>query len=399
MVREFLSARSPDVLEKYAQLGAAPPAGLYFVDGTNYDDALSTARSVAVECGWVVHPNIFDPNQLVAALTPRVYSDWRPTDEELRTVLIFEAPNVLRSGAARALLRVALSRGLIVVITADTHGPTTSAPYFEVVRLVSKRLTNTAATPTDWSELGGLSQVKARLRIALEWPRLHSDTMKRLGIRASRGVLLHGPPGCGKTSLVRAAAAASGATFISLSAASVYSCYVGEAERIVRDAFASARSRAPSLLFIDEIDAVAGRRTSSGSEVSVRVLATLLTEMDGVAQSSGVVVVAATNRLDQVDAALRRPGRFDDLVEVPLPNTEERAEIAAVWCARGAPIHDDVDVNVVAERTEGCNGAQVAAVCKEAAMNAAREAWDIGIEPKQLSVKWKHFENAFHVLR
>lgn len=231
---------------------------------------------------------------------------------------------------------------------------------------------------TAWKDIAGMGAVKKRLQMAVEWPLKHGATFARLGLSAARGILLHGPPGCSKTSLVRAAACEAGTPFLRVTAADVYSCYVGEAERLLRRAFAKARAAAPCILFVDEIDAMVGKRAmgggagADGNRVQQRVLSTLLTEMDGVTGADGVVVVGATNRLDMLDEALLRPGRFDDVLEVGLPDYETRVEVLEMY-GGGLQVEGDVDWRAVAGRTEGWSGADLKRVCAEAGMAVIRE--------------------------
>lgn len=211
-------------------------------------------------------------------------------------------------------------------------------------------------------EVGGLDQVKKVLRQAIEWPLLYPHRLKALGVRPSRGVLLYGAPGCGKTSLVRAAAGISGVGFLKANGAELFSAFLGESERILRDLFARARSLEPCVLFLDEIDAVVGRRSLDGGGdgaeaggVQQRVLSTLLNELDGVDTAGGVVLVGATNRLDMIDPALLRPGRFDHVVKVPLPDERGRLDILRK-CSRHMSLSADVDLDHVAVATEHFTG-------------------------------------------
>ena len=229
------------------------------------------------------------------------------------------------------------------------------------------------------SEVGGLEEVKVVLRQAIEWQVLYAHKLKALGVRPSRGVLLYGAPGCGKTSLVRAAASVSGIGFLKANGAELFSAFLGESERILRELFARARGLQPCVLFLDEIDAIVGRRSLEGSGdgaeasgVQQRILSTMLNELDGIDSAAGVVLVGATNRLDMIDAALLRPGRFDHLVEVPLPDAAGRQDIL-VKSSRGMPLSPDVDFGRVAQDTEGFTGAGLARICKEAALAALRE--------------------------
>jgi transitional endoplasmic reticulum ATPase len=235
-----------------------------------------------------------------------------------------------------------------------------------------------AVAVTKWSTIGGSHDAKKRLQMAVEWPLQHADTFHALGLCAPRGILLHGPPGCSKTMLVRAAATASHANFFHLSGADIFSCYIGEAERILRAAFDAARAAAPSIVFLDELDAIVGKRSVGGESSEIgngvkdRVLSTLLTEMDGVSHARNVIVVGATNRIDLLDDALLRPGRFDDVIPVGLPDLATRADILRAHA--GPRVELGVDYLVLADMLHGASGAQVTAVAQEAALYALREA-------------------------
>ena len=235
----------------------------------------------------------------------------------------------------------------------------------------------TTATRTSWADIGGYDAVKMKLQQAVEWPLAHPEAFTRLGLQPPRGVLLHGPPGCSKSTLVRACASATGAAFLALSGADVYSPYVGDAEKALRDAFRKARAMPPAIVFLDEVDAMVGKRgigaaaAAGGGDTSTGVLATLLTEMDGVEWAPGVLVVAATNRLDALDPALLRPGRFELRLEVPLPDAASRLAILRVH-TRFMAVGPDVDLGAVAAAADGFSGAQLEAVCREAAMAALR---------------------------
>ncbi|MCL6450454.1 MAG: CDC48 family AAA ATPase [Acetobacteraceae bacterium] len=225
-----------------------------------------------------------------------------------------------------------------------------------------------------WEDVGGLEGVKAALQEAIEWPLRFPDMMARAGLSAPRGIILHGPPGTGKTLLAKAVAARAGTNFISVKGPALFSKYVGESERAVRYLFRRARQASPCVVFIDELDAVAGRRGSGEGDGGVRerVLGQLLLEMDGVEGLQGVVVLAATNRLDLIDPALLRPGRFDLHLEVPLPGPEARAAILGIHLRR-RPLAPDVDLAELAELTEGLSGADLAAACRQAALAMVRE--------------------------
>lgn len=224
-----------------------------------------------------------------------------------------------------------------------------------------------------WTDIGGLDSAKRLLRECVEWPLRHGSVLREAGVRAPKGVILCGPPGCGKTLLAKALACESGVNLISVPAATLLSKYVGESEAALRQVFRTARQAAPSLLFFDEADALFGRRSEgdTDSPVTERVLLQFLAELDGVEELRGVLVLAATNRLDRIDPAALRPGRFDHIVELPEPDEAARREIFEVHL-RGRPLGPGVDPADLARRTQGFSGARIAHACDEAARAAAR---------------------------
>ncbi|KAJ2613977.1 hypothetical protein H4S08_001941 [Coemansia sp. RSA 1365] len=232
---------------------------------------------------------------------------------------------------------------------------------------------------TTWSDIGGLDSVKLKLQQAVEWPLTRAAAMKRLGVRAPRGVLLFGPPGCSKTTLVKVIATQVRSTFLSINGAALYSPYVGDAERTLRETFQRARATSPAVIFFDEIEAMVGKRALGGAanadSVQERILSTLLNEMDGVESSDGVLVVGATNRIDMIDAALLRPGRFDHVVYVPPPDYHARKDILRINGSK-MPLGSDVDIDKLASQTEGFSGADMANIAREAALLALRHNID-----------------------
>ena len=244
-----------------------------------------------------------------------------------------------------------------------------------------------------WDDIGDLDQVKQQLKEMVEWPLKHPEMFSRMGIEPPKGILLFGPPGCGKTLLAKAVATESEANFIAVRGPEVLSKWVGESEKAIRKVFQKARQAAPCIVFFDEIDSIAPRRGLYGGEsgVTERLVNQLLTEMDGIEKLKSVVVIAATNRPDILDPALLRPGRFDRVVYVPPPDKKGRLEIFKVH-TKNMPLAEDVDLEKLAEITEGYTGADIEAVCREAALNALRE------DPKAKKVHMKHFEKALEIV-
>ncbi len=254
-----------------------------------------------------------------------------------------------------------------------------------------------------WQDVGGLDPVRCRLEEAVEWPLKYPALFSEAGIRPPKGVLLYGPPGCGKTMVAKALATESQANFISIKGPAIYSKYVGESERALRDIFRKARQAAPAIVFFDEIDSlVQTRGLADDSHVSERVLSQFLTEFDGVEELEGVLVVGATNRLDLLDPAILRPGRFDEIVEIPLPDEEARRRILAVHL-RQKPVQAGIDVGAIAATTAGFSGAELASVCRIAAMGAVRRAVvEAGEEPPdkaKVSITAADLENALQTVR
>jgi transitional endoplasmic reticulum ATPase len=235
-----------------------------------------------------------------------------------------------------------------------------------------------------WDDAGGLDDVKQHLKEAVEWPIKTPEIFTKLGIRPPKGILLYGPPGCGKTLLARAVATESEANFISIKGPEVFSKWVGESEKAIREVFRKARMAAPAVIFLDEIDSLTPRRGMgmSDSGVSERVISQLLTEMDGITSLQDIVVVAATNRPDMVDSAVLRPGRFDRLIYVPEPDEKSRLQILKIY-TKGMPIASDVDLNQLTTATKYYSGADIESLCREAAMHALRR----DVNSREVSMK------------
>ncbi|MCY0868700.1 MAG: CDC48 family AAA ATPase [Desulfurococcus sp.] len=244
-----------------------------------------------------------------------------------------------------------------------------------------------------WDDIGGLEEVKQELREAVEWPMKYPQVFEKMNVEPPKGILLFGPPGTGKTLLAKAVATESGANFIAIRGPEVLSKWVGESEKAIRQIFRRARMVAPSVVFFDEIDSIASSRGVDPSGVIDRIVNQLLTELDGIQPLRKVVVLAATNRPDLLDPALLRPGRFDRLIYVPPPDQRTRLNIFKVH-TRKMPLSEDVNLEELARKTEGYTGADIAAVCREAAMIALREKYAESGSLEAVKVSYKHFLKA-----
>jgi len=242
---------------------------------------------------------------------------------------------------------------------------------------------------TSWDEVGGLEDIKNELKEAVEWPLKYPKLFERAGIRPLNGILLFGPPGCGKTLLAKAIATETKTNFITVKGPELFSKWVGESEKSVRNIFRKARQSAPSIVYFDEIDAVsASRGISEGTALRDSIVNQILVEMDGIENRKGIVVIASTNRPDMVDSALLRPGRLDRLLYVRAPNLEEREDILKVH-TKNMPLADDISLKHTAQTTEGYSGADLENVCREAGMQAIREKLN-DLE----KIEQKHFDFA-----
>jgi transitional endoplasmic reticulum ATPase len=235
-----------------------------------------------------------------------------------------------------------------------------------------------------YEDLGGIKPAIIKVREIIELPLKHPELFNRLGIDAPKGVLLHGPPGTGKTMLAKAVANESDAYFITINGPEIMSKYYGESEHKLREAFDEAEKNTPAVIFIDEIDSIAPKRAEVTGEVERRVVAQLLSLMDGLKSRKNVIVIGATNRPEALDMALRRPGRFDREIELRVPDREGRREIFQIH-TRGMPLTDDVSLDGLADRTYGFVGADIAALCREAAMTSLRRVLpEIDLEQKEI---------------
>ncbi|MGA2675383.1 MAG: CDC48 family AAA ATPase [Methanobacterium sp.] len=258
----------------------------------------------------------------------------------------------------------------------------------EAVEVVEKKIPDVT-----YDDVGGLRKEISKVREIIELPLRHPEIFDRLGIDPPKGVLLHGAPGTGKTLLAKAVANESGSNFVPINGPEVMSKYVGEAEKKIREIFKEAEENAPTILFIDEIDAIAPKREEVTGEVERRVVAQILALMDGLKERGKVIVIGATNRPDALDPALRRPGRFDREIELRVPDRDGRNEILQIH-TRGMPLADDVVLSELSNITHGFVGADLAALCREAAMNALRKILpDIDLE--QQTIPQEVLENLF----
>jgi transitional endoplasmic reticulum ATPase len=244
-----------------------------------------------------------------------------------------------------------------------------------------------------WDDIGGLEEVKQKLKEAVEWPLKYPKAFTRIGVSPPKGILLTGPPGTGKTLLAKAVAKESEANFISVKGPEIMSKWVGESEKAIREIFRKARQASPCIVFFDELDSIAPRRgMETGARVTEQVIAQLLTEMDGLEELTDVVIIAATNRPDIIDPGLLRPGRFDRIILVTAPDKEARELILKVH-TKDMPLTKDVDIKKLAEETDGYSGADLEAVAREAGIIALRE--DINAT----EVKSKHFKKALDAVK
>ncbi|MDG3547660.1 CDC48 family AAA ATPase [Methanobacterium formicicum] len=249
----------------------------------------------------------------------------------------------------------------------------------EAVEVMEKKVPDVT-----YDDVGGLKKEMSKVREMIELPLRHPEIFDRLGIDPPKGILLHGAPGTGKTLLAKAVASESGSNFVAINGPEVMSKFVGEAEKKIREIFEEAAENAPTVIFIDEIDAIAPKREEVTGEVERRVVAQILALMDGLKERGKVIVIGATNRPDALDPALRRPGRFDREIELRVPDRDGRIEILEIH-TRAMPLSDDVDINELAETTHGFVGADLAALCREAAMHALRRVLpDIDLQEQRI---------------
>ena len=269
-----------------------------------------------------------------------------------------------------------LGRAIPFKVTSIKPAGTVVVQHSTILTIAEKPTGDVIGTSmVTYEEIGGLSDEIQRIREMVELPMKHPELFKRLGIDPPRGLILHGPPGTGKTLLAKAVASESEANFIHINGPEIMSKFYGESEQKLRKIFEDAEENAPSIIFIDEIDAIAPKREDVQGEVERRVVAQLLATMDGLKSRGQVVVIAATNRVNAVDPALRRPGRFDREIEIGVPDKTGRLEVLHIH-SRGMPLTEEgdlrVDLAALASRTHGFVGADLHALCREAAMKALR---------------------------
>jgi len=271
-------------------------------------------------------------------------------------------PNIALMGGFLPFIVISTQPGGVVVVGGHTELVVKTEP------MDAAEVTSTAVT---YDDVGGLEDELKRVREIIELPLKHPELFDRLGIDAPKGVLLYGPPGTGKTLIAKAVASESGANFYSIQGPEIMSKYYGQSEEKLREKFEEAEKTAPSIVFIDEIDSIAPKREEVSGETERRVVAQMLTLMDGLGGRGQVIVIGATNREDAIDPALRRPGRFDREIEIGVPTLKGRKEIMQIH-TRGMPLAEDVDLDMLAGVTHGYVGADLASLAREAAMKCLR---------------------------
>ena len=265
----------------------------------------------------------------------------------------------------------------LVVINTNPSGPVIINNSTEIIvseessKAVQISQGNDGQSSITYEDIGGLGDAVSRVREMIELPLRHPELFKRLGVEAPKGVLLHGPPGTGKTLLAKAVANETNSSFYTIGGPEIMSKYHGESEERLRNVFEQAEKNAPSIIFIDEIDSIAPKREEVTGEVERRIVAQLLSLMDGMKSRGKVVVIAATNRVDAIDPALRRPGRFDREIEIGVPNRDGRLEVLQIH-TRGMPLDKDVNLEKLADISHGFVGADLQALAKESAIRALR---------------------------
>ncbi len=312
-----------------------------------------------------------------------------------RRVLLSPTRSVRLIGGPQYLLRVLegrpvikgeqiridmITNSLVMVVVSTTPSGPVVITRDTVINITSEQIEGFQFRDVTYEDIGGLGREIRAIREMVELPLRHPEIFQKLGITPPKGVLLHGPPGTGKTLIARAVASETDATFIAISGPEIMSRFYGESEQRLRQIFEDAQKSAPSIIFIDEVDSIAPKREEVLGDLERRIVAQLLSLMDGLTSRGEVIVIAATNRPNALDPALRRGGRFDREVEIGIPNKSGRLEILYVH-TRGMPLEESLDLNDIAEMTHGFVGADLASLCKEAAMHTiSRMLPDLDVE-------------------
>ena len=335
---------------------------------------------------------------MVAPLEPIPPIDERYLADALESIPVVKGDNVMVPYfGGRLTFQIA---GITPVVTSENAALVTPKTVFSITEVGAE--TMRGVPQVSYEDIGGLKVEIQKVREMIELPLRHPEIFEKLGIEAPTGVLLHGPPGTGKTLLAKAVANESNAHFISISGPEIMSKFYGESEARLREIFKEAKEKAPSIIFIDEIDSIAPKREEVTGEVERRVVSQLLSLMDGLEARGKVIVIAATNRPNAIDPALRRPGRFDREIEIKVPDKRGRLEILQIH-TRNMPLDTDVDQDKIAAVTHGFVGADLEYLCKEAAMKCLRRVLpELNLEDEKLSpevlnkliVTMSDFENA-----
>ena len=328
--------------------------------------------NTGVKLGETIEVSKVDvPNAKRITLAPNQPVRFRPDDAQRLKQMILNRPitrgdiiQIMTPGGGLQLMATNVSPGKFGKITPETEIDLSNEPA---------KKEDVSIPDVTYEDIGGLSKELVKIRETIELPMKSPELFKRLGITPPKGVLLHGPPGTGKTLIAKAVANESGASFKVINGPEIMSKFYGESEQKLRETFEEAEKNAPTIIFIDEIDSIAPKRAEVTGEVERRVVAQMLSLMDGLAGRGQVIVIGATNRVDDIDEALRRPGRFDREIELGVPDQKGRLEILQIH-TRAMPLDEGVDLEKLAAVTHGFVGADLSALTREAAMQALRRA-------------------------
>ncbi|MDH5432297.1 MAG: AAA family ATPase, partial [Nitrosopumilus sp.] len=371
-----LSANKKSHVKLWSGFPEDRDSGIIRIDGlTRYNIGASIGEKVTINAVQGA-----DAEQIVLSPTEKLHA------EGLHEYMISRYQGHVFTTGDTVIVSTQMGSKIQLIVTSTKPSKPVIATENTIFKLGSVTKSIDASVPRfTYDDLGGLKNEILKIREMVELPMRHPELFEKIGIESPKGVLLYGPPGTGKTLLAKAVAGETNSHFTSLSGPEIMAKHYGESEEKLREIFTQAEENAPSIIFIDEIDSIAPKREEISGELEKRIVSQLLTLMDGMKSRGKVVVIAATNRPDSIDPALRRPGRFDREIEIGIPDDEGRLEVLNIH-TRGMPLDKKVDLKKISKTTHGFVGADLEVLCKEAAMKSLRRILpEINLEEEKVS--------------